>query len=179
MFNITNFVEDHPGSTETLLLQAGRDATIFFESMGHSLVARKLALNMCEVVNGQCVRCDFMNLKGREAKNLRAESLGPLFSTCSLIKPCDSSLAVKRNMPGFLIPKKRSRPRFQGGLHRIRERIRMEEGLQLATAATWANEILGRNGLFGGVQVYDDTFRGWMWWYTDRDFDVVYTKPLT
>ena len=179
VFNITNFVEDHPGSTETLLLQAGRDATIFFESMGHSLVARKLALSMCEVVNGQCVRCDFMNLEGREAKNLRAESLGPLFSTCSLIKPCDSSLAVKRNMPGFLIPKKRSRPRFQGGLHRIRERIRMEEGLQLATAATWANEILGRNGLFGGVQVYHDPFRGWMWWYTDRDFDVVYTKPLT
>ena len=173
VFNITNFVEDHPGSTETLLLQAGRDATIFFESMGHSLVARKLALSMCEVVNGQCVRYEW---EGREAKNdLRAESLGP----CSLIKPCDSSIAMKRNIPGFLIPKKRSRPRFQGGLHRIRERIRMEEGLQLATAATWANETLGQNGLFGGVQVYHDPFRGWRWWYTDRDFDVVYTKPLS
>lgn len=157
VFNISDFVEDHPGSTETLLLQAGRDATVFFESMGHSLGARKMALNMSVVVNG--ASCD-----------LRTGSLG-------LIKPTCKSLGNNKNAPGYLIPRKRSRPRFQAGLYRIRQHIRMEEGLQLANAQTWANESL-ENGMFGGVQVYyDPILSTWRWWYTDRDFNIVYRAP--
>jgi len=51
VFNISDFVEDHPGSTETLLLQAGRDATVFFESMGHSLKVRVSIVLSCECLS--------------------------------------------------------------------------------------------------------------------------------
>eukprot|EP00584_Thalassiosira_punctigera_P019305 CAMPEP_0172552332 /NCGR_PEP_ID=MMETSP1067-20121228/44265_1 /TAXON_ID=265564 ORGANISM="Thalassiosira punctigera, Strain Tpunct2005C2" /NCGR_SAMPLE_ID=MMETSP1067 /ASSEMBLY_ACC=CAM_ASM_000444 /LENGTH=646 /DNA_ID=CAMNT_0013340289 /DNA_START=25 /DNA_END=1965 /DNA_ORIENTATION=- len=182
VFDISNFVEDHPGSTETLLLQAGRDATVFFESMGHSLNARKLALGMCAVVNGQCARFHFTEEEGSNNNSrfqLRAGPLGPLFSTWGLIKPTSRSLDIKRNIVGFLIPRKRSRPRFQGGLHRIRERIQREEEVQLANAARWAEESLGPNGMFGGIHVYHDPFLGWGWWYTDRDFNAVFATPAT
>ena len=87
------------------------------------------------------------------------------------------SLDIKRNIVGFLIPRKRSKPRFQRGLHRIRERIRQEEEVQLVNAARWGDIHLGQNGMFGGVQVYYDPFRGWRWWYTDRDFNAVFTMP--
>ena len=113
VFDISNFVEEHPGSTETLLLQAGRDATVFFESMGHSMNARKLALTMCAVVNGQS--CDRYHFHAGEGSSngsfqLRAGPLGPLFSTWGLIKPSSRSLDIKRNIVGFLIPRKRSKP---------------------------------------------------------------------
>ncbi len=171
VFDISNFVESHPGSTETLLLQSGRDATVFFESMGHSLGARRLALGMCAVINGECTR---WNISGGEETcgQFQSRASGP---TCGLIKPKCRSLDVKRNMPGFLIPRKRSMPRIQGALHRIRERLRREEEMELINAARWGNETLGRNGLFGGVHVYYDPFRGWQWWYTDRNFNAVYT----
>mmetsp|Transcript_10174 Transcript_10174/g.22037 ORF Transcript_10174/g.22037 Transcript_10174/m.22037 type:complete len:643 (-) Transcript_10174:67-1995(-) len=180
VFDITNFVEEHPGSTETLLLQAGRDATVFFESMGHSLGARKLALSMCAVVNGQCARWHFTEGEGMSSQfRYRPGPLGPSFSTWGLIKPSSQSMDIKKNIVGFLIPRKRAQPRFQGGLHRIRQRVQREEEAQLANAARWADESLGSNGMFGGVQVYYDPFRGWRWWYTDRDFNVVYASPST
>lgn len=178
VFDISSFVAVHPGSTETLLLQSGRDATVFFESMGHSLGARRLALGMCVVVNGQCTRWNFTG--GEEmcgSLQLGAVASGPPFSTCGLIKPKCRSLDLKRNIPGFLIPRKRSLPRIQGALHHTRERLRREEELELVKAARWGNASLGPNGLFGGVHVYYDPFRGWQWWYTDRDFNVVYIEP--
>jgi hypothetical protein len=179
VFNISNFVEAHPGSTETLLLQAGRDATVFFESMGHSLGARKLALGMCTVVNGQCTR---WNVVGGEEMcgsfqlvTSGAASSNQSFSTCGLIQSKCQSLDRKRNIPGFLIPRKRSMPRKHRGFYHIRERLRREEERQLIQAARWGNETLGINGLFGGVHVYYDPFLGWKWWYTDREFNVVFT----
>mmetsp|Transcript_21358 Transcript_21358/g.46359 ORF Transcript_21358/g.46359 Transcript_21358/m.46359 type:complete len:666 (+) Transcript_21358:107-2104(+) len=180
VFDISNFVEHHPGSTETLLLQAGRDATVFFESMGHSLGARKLALEMCAVVNGQCCRWQFASEEGSNnvaSYQLRPGPLGPLFATWGLIKPRCRTLDIKRNIVGFLTPRKRSSPRFQGGLYRIRERIRRGEEMQLADAARYAEESIGQNGMFGGIQVYYDPFCGWRWWYTDRDFNAVFATP--
>lgn len=177
VFDISNFVEDHPGSTETLLLQAGRDATVFFESMGHSLGARKLAAGMCVVVNGQCARVHYT--EGERSSPSFQMKVGPLFSTWGLIKPSCKSLGIKRNIQGFLIPRRRAMPRFQGGLHRIRERMMQEEELQLTNAARWGDESIGPNGMFGGVHVYYDPFRGWKWWYTNRDFNVVFIVPPT
>lgn len=188
VFEISNFVEQHPGSTETLLLQAGRDATVFFESIGHSTNARKLAVGMCVVVNAQCARCHFTvsgdeGGRGRASGSsrglcrLRARALVPLHSTWGLMKPSSKYLDIKKNAAGFLIPRKRSRPRVQGGLHRIRARIQREEEIQLVNAACWGEEVLGPNGLFGGVQVYYDPFCGWRWWYTARDFTAVFITP--
>jgi cytochrome b involved in lipid metabolism len=56
VFNITNFLNIHPGSPESLILQGGgRDSTSFFESVGHSFSARKRAVReLVEVVDLGC-----------------------------------------------------------------------------------------------------------------------------
>lgn len=51
IYNITPFLFAHPGSPDTLMVHAGRDATAFFEDMGHSMGARRLALSLCVVTN--------------------------------------------------------------------------------------------------------------------------------
>ena len=37
VYDLTNFLEVHPGSKETILVNAGGDATAFFEDVGHSV----------------------------------------------------------------------------------------------------------------------------------------------
>ncbi|KAL7468537.1 hypothetical protein ACHAXS_008774 [Conticribra weissflogii] len=167
VFDISNFVEQHPGSTETLLLQAGRDATVFFESMGHSLGARKLASSMCAVVNRETIRWD---------SHLDSSTFSSLHSSWGLMKP--SNHEVKNKMiPGFLIPRKRSRPRSLGGLQRIRKRLMEEKIGELDRATRWGLLEMGNHGMFGGVHVYYDPFCStWKWWYTDLEFRPVFRE---
>ncbi|CAN0112146.1 unnamed protein product, partial [Ectocarpus fasciculatus] len=42
LYDITDFMHRHPGSPETLMENAGADASEFFEDVGHSLDARGL-----------------------------------------------------------------------------------------------------------------------------------------
>jgi predicted heme/steroid binding protein len=42
VYDLTKFLEQHPGSKETILIHAGSDATAFFEDVGHSVQARVL-----------------------------------------------------------------------------------------------------------------------------------------
>ena len=37
VYDLTDFLEVHPGSKETILVNAGGDATAFFEDVGHSV----------------------------------------------------------------------------------------------------------------------------------------------
>ena len=41
-YDITSFLEDHPGGPDVVLQDAGRDATEEFENMFHSMTARKM-----------------------------------------------------------------------------------------------------------------------------------------
>ena len=41
VYNVTKYLEDHPGGEEVLLDRAGQDATEDFEDVGHSNEARK------------------------------------------------------------------------------------------------------------------------------------------
>ncbi|KAL7479955.1 hypothetical protein ACHAW6_005671 [Cyclotella cf. meneghiniana] len=177
VFDISSFVDHHPGSTETLLLQAGRDATVFFETMGHSLGARRLALSMCVVINGQCVRWNSLDRGSLECG--WSEDTSCSISNSGLIQPSCPTLQLRKGVPGFLIPRKRSKPRSQGGLSRIRERLQREGSLELLKAARWGNSTLGPGRLFGGVHVYYDPFCSkWRWWYTNLNFDAVYTESV-
>lgn len=171
-FDISNFVEDHPGSTETLLLQAGRDATVFFESIGHSRTARKIAMGMTAVVNGNCVNWHCADAPLHRDTSIQSPSLG-------LIRPNSKLLEGNKAIPGFLIPIKRSKPREQGGLYYIRQRLREEEEEELQKAQRWVNEHLGSDRLFGGVHVYYDPFcSSWRWWYTNVDFNPVFSESI-
>jgi hypothetical protein len=171
-FDISSFVEDHPGSTETLLLQAGRDATVFFESMGHSRSARKLALGMTVVVNSQCVHWNYTD----DFSNERINNSSP---ACGLLRPSSKLLGVNKSIPGFLIPLKRSKPRAQGGLNILRSRLKEEQEVELRKAQRWVNVHLGSESLYGGVQVYYDPFCScWRWWYTNLDFSPVFSESM-
>lgn len=42
MYDVTRFLEDHPGGDEVLLTASGKDATVDFEDVGHSDDAKEL-----------------------------------------------------------------------------------------------------------------------------------------
>uniref|UniRef100_A0A4W5PXQ9 Cytochrome b5 n=1 Tax=Hucho hucho TaxID=62062 RepID=A0A4W5PXQ9_9TELE len=46
VYDVTKFLEEHPGGEEVLREQAGGDATESFEDVGHSSDAREMAANM-------------------------------------------------------------------------------------------------------------------------------------
>lgn len=174
VFDISNFVNQHPGSTETLLLQAGRNATVFFETMGHSLGARRLALTMCAVINGQCIQWD-----NRDNRHIVAVNAAEEYNSCGLIRPSCAAIQSRKLLPGFLIPRKRCTSRTSIGLTRIRQKLGREEQAELAKADRWGRTVLQRGNLFGGVQVYFDPICSkWRWWYTDLNFDPVYTESV-
>lgn len=146
-------------------------ATVFFETMGHSLGARRLALSMCAVINGQCIQWESAERGGDGF--VRANQ--KLSNNCGLIQPSCSVLQSSKLSPGFMIPRKRSKPRTPGGLLRIREKLNREADIELTKADRWGHSTLGIGNLFGGVQVYYDPICcRWRWWYTGLNFDSVY-----
>ncbi|KAJ3540671.1 hypothetical protein NM688_g6193 [Phlebia brevispora] len=46
VYNVTKFIDEHPGGDEVILAEAGKDATEAFEDVGHSDEARALLPNM-------------------------------------------------------------------------------------------------------------------------------------
>jgi len=46
VYNVTKFLDEHPGGDEVILAEAGRDATEAFEDVGHSDEARALLPDM-------------------------------------------------------------------------------------------------------------------------------------
>ncbi|XP_062868731.1 cytochrome b5 [Trichomycterus rosablanca] len=61
VYDITKFLEQHPGGEEVLLEQAGSDATESFEDVGHSTDAR-------EMLQQYCIGELLMNDRRKEAK---------------------------------------------------------------------------------------------------------------
>ncbi|KAF7775784.1 hypothetical protein Agabi119p4_4177 [Agaricus bisporus var. burnettii] len=46
VYNVTKFIDEHPGGDEVILAEAGQDATEAFEDVGHSDEARALLPGM-------------------------------------------------------------------------------------------------------------------------------------
>jgi len=42
VYDVTNFLKDHPGGDDVILEYLGRDATIGFEDIGHSQKAKEV-----------------------------------------------------------------------------------------------------------------------------------------
>ncbi|XP_065006601.1 cytochrome b5-like [Musa acuminata AAA Group] len=47
VFDVTKFLEDHPGGEEVLLASIGKDASDDFEDIGHSTTARAMMVEYC------------------------------------------------------------------------------------------------------------------------------------
>ena len=190
VFDISDFVEGHPGSPETLIVQSGRDATAFFEDLGHSLGARKIALSMCAVMDRSCAEQRPMSNNSNIIIH-RPSPASPLGSSCGLCLPgpggngavpCRSDVAASRALAAKAtgsMPMGRSKPRRAGCLQRIREDLHKGRVKAQVCADKWAasvgNGTALENGMLGSVRVYWDPLRGeWLAWYTNINFQSVF-----
>lgn len=86
VYDVTGFLEKHPGGSEQLLLAAGRDVTYFFDSY-HATEIRKLVAQKCKCIGEmESVRSPpkyleddyfYMTLKERVKKYFKANDLDP------------------------------------------------------------------------------------------------------
>ncbi|XP_073232489.1 cytochrome b5-like [Porites lutea] len=70
VYDVTKFLDEHPGGEEVLLEQAGGDATENFEDVGHSSDARELMLTY---LIGELADEDKIQVKGKEKKTTSVE----------------------------------------------------------------------------------------------------------
>ena len=153
------------GSPDTLMVHSGRDATNFFNDMGHSLGARKLAMGMCVVVN-----------RSAQSDN---DKCG-LFPTNHTVVdedehyPLPMRLAdgednlLKTNRRGATV-----RTGNGGGtLYEIRRRYLEErEQIRARNTSIYANDP----DVLGQVNTYFDPFTmEWRIWYTDTDLRTIF-----
>jgi len=75
IYDVTKFLEEHPGGEEVLIEQAGRDATEAFEDVGHSSDARDL---MRQYKIGELVEEDKKNTKKVAEKKIIGVRVHPL-----------------------------------------------------------------------------------------------------
>lgn len=71
VYDVTKFLEEHPGGEEVLLEQAGKDATESFEDVGHSTDARTM---MKEYLIGELNEEDKTHLADAGAKKWADDS---------------------------------------------------------------------------------------------------------
>jgi cytochrome b involved in lipid metabolism len=65
VYDVTKFLEEHPGGEEVLLEQAGKDATENFEDVGHSTDARTM---MKDYLVGEIIDDEKTNTPEKRAK---------------------------------------------------------------------------------------------------------------
>ncbi|KAI0638030.1 cytochrome b5 [Trametes polyzona] len=61
VYDVTKFIDEHPGGDEVILAEAGRDATEAFEDVGHSDEARAL---LTDLLVGDFEKTDELKTKG-------------------------------------------------------------------------------------------------------------------
>ncbi|XP_018397904.1 PREDICTED: cytochrome b5-like isoform X1 [Cyphomyrmex costatus] len=71
VYNVTSFLNEHPGGEEVLLEQSGRDATEAFEDIGHSTDARQM---MESYKIGELVEEERMEDSGKNTKDWTHEN---------------------------------------------------------------------------------------------------------
>jgi len=174
VLDITNFLSSHPGSPETLLIQGGgQDATSFFESVGHSLIARRLAQSdMIVAVDMACVNID-SNENGEE---ILMQNWGVL----SQPKIQDHPKGEKVKLG--TIPMIRSKRRRPGSLQEIKNQLTKGKQNAHSNVTKFLNDLNSQGNdldILGNVQTYFDPFCGtWKYWYLTSNLSVTHLTKL-
>lgn len=155
IFDMTSFLESHPGSPETIIMQGGgKDATQIFESLGHSTAARSIGVHkLLQVVDASCCKGEGGNRNG----------YGIL--TGSQI----------RNLIG-IIPNVRSKASIPCTTAKLRRKLILDQ--------TLANEMLRKKMMnkadtdkWSEMNVYFDPLsNSWKGWYLNSVFDPVFLQ---
>jgi len=159
VFDITSFLDAHPGSPDTLMVYAGRNCTSFFEDMGHSLVARRLARKLCVLV---------------DLSQLTSEGWGLRPTAATVFDLEDDDVPVPSSFPGLaenLLLDRRHR-RKGGTLKRIVVALDAERAVverQLEAQFSGDAAVLGSVNPF-----YDPIRRQWRFWYLNSTLNPVF-----
>ncbi|VDH91652.1 cytochrome b5-like [Mytilus galloprovincialis] len=91
VYDVSKFLEEHPGGEEVLLEQSGRDATEAFEDVGHSTDARDL---MKDYVIGTLHEDDRKSIPIKENTTINAPSSSQGSSLTGWLIPFGVALAA-------------------------------------------------------------------------------------
>mmetsp|Transcript_30277 Transcript_30277/g.72611 ORF Transcript_30277/g.72611 Transcript_30277/m.72611 type:complete len:436 (-) Transcript_30277:286-1593(-) len=155
IYDISSFLNAHPGSPETLMVHSGQDATQFFEDINHSNGARRLAKSLCVVI-------DLSLSTSEQAWGVRPTSFAKLSNAPNnIIDPGNPLLLGRKERKG------------QGTLSSIKERIKEDRKLvERRMSRKYASDstVLG-----GEVNTYYDPFlKEWWVWYTNSDLQNIF-----
>mmetsp|Transcript_18091 Transcript_18091/g.26586 ORF Transcript_18091/g.26586 Transcript_18091/m.26586 type:complete len:464 (+) Transcript_18091:85-1476(+) len=172
VFDMTSFLDEHPGSPETIIMQGGgRDASSFFETVGHSGNARRLAMErLVEVVDISCCRTE-----RRKHSEFIQGSNGIRLTTDPGSKESFRSTNV--------LPKKRSeKRRLPGTLHHIRNLTTKDKSRAKTEARRTVTRQMSKVGemdILGHVNIYFDPLcYCWKGWYLNLDFEPVFVHKI-
>lgn len=149
VFDFTDFAPHHPGLSEPILIDCGRDVTFQFEDIRHSKAARRIALKLCLILDKSYCNRDECGLvwAPRNVQNLAK------FLRQSNTRPppeAPNSLGFDLNA---ILPMKNCSPTWQQPM--TLEKFRIQHAL-------------GRESMdFGNIRPFYDPFTDtWKGWYT-------------
>lgn len=176
IYDLTTFLSHHPGSPETLLAHAGRDATSIFECLRHSLSARRLAQDLCVIVDcrtqpGGCgARPTQHCLPSLSMSSSSTQSDAHVTSRKSLNPPATVEPVSPSGCPAGQFG-------HTGTIESIRDTFLQEQHRSSQQAAAWfATSGASKNrAILGDVHPYYDPFCAeWKAWYMSTDLKVVF-----
>jgi hypothetical protein len=164
IYDLTGFLDQHPGSPETVIVHAGRDASAVFESMRHSISARKLAQQLCVTVD--------MSLTGGTGVRPTAKLVTDWGNIAEVDK--DSSPGCHLPLPVDLeMPHGRPRETIFATLEMVRDDFMNEEDERRSRASSATDAVLGESHAY-----YDPFCYKWKAWYINTNYDVVFVDDL-
>lgn len=154
IFDISSFLNAHPGSPDTLMVHSGQDATRYFEDINHSNSARRLAKSLCIVM-------DLASVSEEEWGVWPTSTVKLLQPPERTADPSDPRLMRRGGRKGL------------GTLAHIKELLaREQQKVERQVAKDYASnsKVLG-----GQVNSYFDPFRReWRVWYTNFELENVF-----
>lgn len=164
IYDITAFLDVHPGSPDTLMVHSGKDSTQFFEDMGHSAVARRLARKLCVLVDLSQVSNDWWGLRPTESTQLEVDGGKANHGIPS------HGLRYPASSINLLLGRKQKK---RGGtLKTVRTKLESEyQMLERQLHLRFKNDPK----VLGSVNPYFDPFRRqWRFWYINTDLEPVF-----
>lgn len=150
IYDISNFILNHPGSPDTLLVHAGRDASIFFDDMDHSKGARRLARDLCVIVD-----LSYVGSYGlRPTPHFQGDASTP-----------------KTVQSGAVCSKKERRARRRGTLQTTYDDFIMEE---YRHQKAFNHRIRNNREVLYSNVFYDPFRQSWSGWYTSTKFETIF-----
>jgi cytochrome b involved in lipid metabolism len=178
IYDITDFSDLHPGSPDTLMVHSGRDATAFFEDMGHSLGARRVAKRLCVVVDASSSCSTHESLCGLHPTLHTRLDFSPTAAAgaAAMDIPLPSIIDCNEVLMGRKAQQQQRRRRRPGGtLRRIRKQYVLERERILKSV----NKEYASISTHGHANPFYDPFcQQWQCWYTDSNFQTVFVSDV-